>query len=87
MPNRQREVPRTRPTAGRCRHRRQVHPLHAEALLFCAWPGCEEGTARPFIQVAVERDAASSPSRVVQFERQSAFAPEGERFHWRASCR
>ncbi len=84
MPHRKRDLAGNRHAGSPCRHPRQSHPLHVEALLVCAWPGCGEGTARTFIQVAVERGIASS--RVVQFDREFASGEGPKGFRWRASC-
>lgn len=84
MPHRTRAPSRPHHTGGRCRHPRQVHPLHAGALLLCAWPGCGEGTARTYIQVAVERGTMSS--RVVRFDREAASGEGVSSFRWSSSC-
>ena len=70
--------------ATRCSHLRQRHPLHGEAMLVCAWPGCPEGTRNGVIQVPVADDFASAPV-LVRFERQSL--PQGPRlaFRWRSA--
>jgi hypothetical protein len=70
--------------AARCNHLRQRHPLHGEALLVCAWPGCSEGTRNGVIQVLVADDLGRVPV-LVRFERQSL--PQGPRlaFRWRSA--
>ena len=69
----------------RCRHRRQLHPLHADALLVCAWPGCSEGTAQGSIQVRIElRSSSIVPAKVVQFDRQAA-GDGGPPYRWTES--
>ena len=68
----------------RCNHLRQRHPLHEEAILMCAWPGCPEGTRNAVIQVAVSDDFGRSPV-LVRLERESL--PQiGSRlsFRWRS---
>jgi len=54
----------------RCNHLRQRHPLHEEAFLMCAWPGCPEGTRNAIIQVAVSNDIGRTPV-LVRLERES----------------
>jgi|GEM_PF-375484 len=71
---------------GPCRHVRQPHPLHPEALLICAWPDCNEGTARSFIQVAVGNGPSPSPAQIVRFERVPSGDPAMPDFRWRSSC-
>ena len=66
----------------RCGHRRQAHPLHGDALLVCAWPGCSEGTARSSIQVKIAPRSSISCDRVVQFERAAA-GDGGPPYRWR----
>jgi len=73
--------------ASRCTHLRQRHPLHDEALLVCAWPGCPEGTRNPVIQVPVSDDFGPLAD-VARFERESV--PQqgaGARlsFRWRSA--
>jgi len=86
MPHRSWDVPGTGQRGGPCRHVRQNHPLHREALLLCAWPDCNEGTARTFIHVAIENGPSPSPSRIVRFEREPAGDPELPAFRWSFSC-
>jgi hypothetical protein len=80
------DFPGSRHRGARCSHARQTHPLHPEALLICAWPDCNEGTARTFINVAVERSPSRSPSRIVQFDREPAGDPARPTFRWSVSC-
>ena len=71
--------------ATRCNHLRQRHPLHEEAILMCAWPGCPEGTRNAVIQVAVSDDFGGAPV-LVRLERE--FLPQqGSRlsFRWKSS--
>ena len=70
---------------ARCTHVRQRHPLHHEALLVCAWPGCPEGTRNGIIQVPVEDDFGSAPV-LVRFERET-LPLQGARlsFRWRSA--
>ncbi len=73
--------------ALRCTHLRQRHPLHDEALLVCAWPGCPEGTRNPVIQVPVSDDFGPLGD-VARFERETV--PQqgaGARlsFRWRSA--
>lgn len=70
--------------AARCNHLRQRHPLHVEALLVCAWPGCPEGTRNAVIQVPVADDFDSAPV-LVRFARESL--PQGPplAFRWRST--
>jgi len=70
--------------AARCNKLRQRHPLHGEALLACAWPGCGEGTGNRVIQVPVADDFGSAPV-LVRFERQAI--PQGPRlaFRWKSA--
>ena len=84
MPHRKRDLAGNRHAGGPCRHPRQAHPLHVEALLVCAWPECGEGTARTFIQVAIERGITSS--RVVQFDREPSPGEGRMGFRWSQSC-
>lgn len=69
----------------RCNHLRQKHPLHGEAILMCAWPGCSEGTRNAIIQVAVSDDFGRAPV-LVRFERES-LPQHGSRlsFRWKSS--
>ena len=71
--------------AARCNHLRQKHPLHQEAILMCAWPGCPEGTRNDVIQVAVSDDFGRSPV-LVRLERE-LLAQDGSRpgFRWKNS--
>ncbi len=71
---------------GPCRHVRQPHPLHPEALLICAWPDCNEGTARTFIHVAVVNGPSPSPARIVRFDRVPTGDPVMPDFRWSSSC-
>ena len=68
--------------ASRCNHFRQRHPLHDEAFLLCAWPGCPEGTRNGVIQVSVGGDFDRS-SFLARFERETL--PKGARpaFRWK----
>jgi len=70
--------------AVRCSHLRQRHPLHDEALLVCAWPGCPEGTRNGVIQVRVADDSGRS-SVLARFERETL--PHGPRlaFRWKSA--
>jgi hypothetical protein len=70
--------------AVRCSHLRQRHPLHDEALLVCAWPGCPEGTRNGVIQVPVADDFGRS-SVLARFERETF--PQGSRlvFRWKSA--
>jgi hypothetical protein len=70
--------------AVRCSHLRQRHPLHDEALLVCAWPGCPEGTRNGVIQVRVADDSGRS-SVLARFERETL--PQGPRlaFRWKSA--
>jgi hypothetical protein len=65
----------------RCGHVRQIHPLHAEAILLCARPGCSEGTARSSIQVRIDLRSSIVPARVVQFDREAA-GDGGPPYRW-----
>jgi hypothetical protein len=69
----------------RCSHVRQRHPLHDEALLVCAWPGCPEGTRNRIIQVPVADDFGREPV-LVRFERET-LPLQGARlsFRWRSA--
>lgn len=71
--------------ASRCTHLRQRHPLHDEALLVCAWPGCPEGTRNPVIQVPVTDDSGPLAD-VARFERETV-PQQGARlsFRWRSA--
>ena len=68
--------------ALRCNHLRQRHPLHDEAFLVCAWPGCPAGTRNGVIQVSVADDFDRS-SVLARFERETL--PKGARpaFRWK----
>lgn len=70
---------------ARCNHLRQRHPLHHEALLVCAWPGCSEGTRNRIIQVPVADDSGRAPV-LVRFERET-LPVHGARlsFRWRSA--
>ena len=70
--------------ASRCTHLRQRHPLHEEAILMCAWPGCPEGTRNTIIQVAVSDDVGRSPV-LARLERES-LPQDGSRlsFRWKS---
>lgn len=70
---------------ARCNHLRQRHPLHHEALLICAWPGCPEGTRNGMIQVAVADDFGHAPT-LVRFERET-LPQQGGRlsFRWKSA--
>jgi hypothetical protein len=69
----------------RCNHLRQRHPLHHEALLICAWPGCPEGTRNGMIQVPVADDFGRAPT-LVRFERET-LPQQGGRlfFRWKSA--
>lgn len=71
--------------SSRCTHLRQRHPLHDEALLVCAWPGCPEGTRNPVIQVPVSNDFGPLAD-VARFERETV-PQQGARlsFRWRSA--
>jgi len=73
------------PDVIRCNHLRQRHPLHQEAILMCAWPGCPEGTRNAVIQVAVADDFGRAPV-LVRFERES-LPQNGSRlsFRWKSA--
>ena len=71
--------------AARCGHLRQRHPLHDEALLVCAWPGCPEGTVSVIIQVPVTDDRAGKNVVLVRFERESVSRGDRLAFRWRSS--
>lgn len=86
MPHRSWDVPGSRHLEASCRHARQNHPLHPEALLICAWPDCNEGTARTFINVAITGGPSPSPSRIVRFDREPAGDPARPAFRWSVSC-
>jgi len=67
----------------RCNHLRQRHPLHEEALLICAWPGCPEGTRNGMIQVPVADDFGHAPT-LVRFERETLPQQSGRfSFRWK----
>jgi hypothetical protein len=67
----------------RCNHLRQRHPLHQEALLICAWPGCPEGTRNHMIHVAVEEDVGRTPT-LARFERETLPQQSGRlSFRWK----
>ena len=70
---------------ARCNHLRQRHPLHEEAILMCAWPGCPEGTRNTIIQVAVSDEVGRSPV-LARLERES-LPQDGSRlsFRWKGS--
>ena len=69
----------------RCNHLRQRHPLHEEAILMCAWPGCPEGTRNAAIQVAVSDDFGRSPV-LVRLERESLPQDDSRlSFRWKSS--
>ena len=70
---------------ARCSHVRQRHPLHDQALLVCAWPGCPEGTRNRIIQVPVADDFGREPV-LVRFERET-LPLQGARlsFRWRSA--
>jgi hypothetical protein len=69
----------------RCNHLRQRHPLHDEALLICAWPGCPEGTRNAMIQVSVADDFGSEPV-LVRFERETLPQHGGRlSFRWKSA--
>ena len=74
-----------RRAVARCTHLRQRHPLHEEAILMCAWPGCPEGTRNAVIQVAVSEDFGRTPV-LVRLERES-LPQRGSRlsFRWKRS--
>jgi len=63
-----------------CTHLRQRHPLHDEALLICAWPGCPEGTRNGVIQVPVADDFGGEPV-LARFKRETL--QQGPRFSFR----
>jgi len=67
-----------------CNHSRQRHPLHDEALLTCAWPGCPEGTRNGVIQVPVSDDfgAAHGP---IRFERETMRQAGLLSFRWKSA--
>ncbi len=70
---------------ARCNHLRQRHPLHDEALLVCAWPGCSEGTRNGMIQVRVAGDSVRAPV-LVRFERETLPQQRGRfSFRWRSA--
>ena len=68
-----------------CNHLRQRHPLHHEALLVCAWPGCPEGTRNRVIEVPVADGAGRTPV-LGRFERET-LPVQGARlsFRWRSA--
>jgi hypothetical protein len=68
----------------RCNHLRQRHPLHDQALLTCAWPGCSEGTRNAVIQVPVSDDFGAAHV-LIRFERETL--TEGRRlsFRWKSA--
>ena len=69
----------------RCNHLRQRHPLHEEAILMCAWPGCPEGTRSAVIQVIVSEDVGSAPVMVL-LERESLPQQDARlSFRWKSS--
>jgi hypothetical protein len=70
--------------ASRCNHLRQRHPLHDEALLVCAWPGCPEGTRNGVIQVPVVDDFGRS-SVLARFERQTSSQGARLAFRWKSA--
>ena len=70
---------------ARCNHLRQRHPLHHEALLICAWPGCPEGTRNGMIQVPVADDFGRAPT-LVRFERETLPQQRGRlSFRWKSA--
>jgi hypothetical protein len=69
----------------RCNHLRQRHPLHDEAILMCAWPGCPEGTRNDVLKVAVSDDFGRAPV-LVRFERESLPQHDSRlSFRWKSS--
>jgi hypothetical protein len=68
----------------RCDHLRQRHPLHEEALLTCAWPGCPEGTRNAVIQVPVSDDFAAARV-LIRFERETTTLGTRLSFRWRSA--
>jgi hypothetical protein len=67
-----------------CHHLRQKHPLHDEALLTCAWPGCPEGTRNAVIQVPVGDDFGAAPV-LLRLERESLSKGARLAFRWRSA--
>jgi hypothetical protein len=65
-----------------CTHLRQRHPLHDEALLVCAWPGCPEGTRNGVIQVPVADDFGSAPV-LARFKRETLQHGARLSFRWK----
>jgi len=68
----------------RCHHVRQRHPLHDEALLTCAWPGCPEGTRNAVIQVPVSDDFGSAHV-LIRFERETLTRGTRLSFCWKSA--
>lgn len=60
--------------------------MHPEALLICAWPDCNEGTARSFIHVAIGNGPSPSPAQIVRFDRVPTGDPMMPDFRWSSSC-
>lgn len=69
---------------ARCDHLRQRQPLHAEALLVCAWPGCPEGTRNGVIQVAISDDFGHAPV-LIRFERESLAQGTRPAYRWKSA--
>jgi hypothetical protein len=68
----------------RCKHLRQRHPLHDEALLVCAWPGCPEGTWNGVIQVPISDDFGRAQV-LTRFERESVEQGPRLTFRWKSA--
>jgi hypothetical protein len=68
----------------RCNHLRQTHPLHDEALLACAWPGCPEGTRNAVIQVPVSDDFGAAHV-LIRFERETLTEGRLLSFRWKSA--
>jgi hypothetical protein len=69
---------------ARCNHLRQRHPLHDEAVLVCAWPGCPEGTRNGVIQVPISDDFGRA-SVLVRLERESFSQGQRMAFRWKST--
>ena len=69
---------------ARCNHLRQRHPLHEEALLVCAWPGCPEGTRNGVIQVPMSDDFGHAPV-LLRLERESFAQGARLAFRWKSA--
>jgi hypothetical protein len=67
-----------------CHHLRQRHPLHHEALLTCAWPGCPEGTRNAVIQVPVSDDFGAAQV-LIRFERETQTQGTRLSFCWKSA--